>query len=58
MKVFLENQHGRISENEIAFLLNRITDVINCWQEKKGVPKRKDLEKIKEYFPDCLFLGR
>lgn len=55
MKNFLENKSW-INENDSILLLNRITEVINCWQEKDPVNK-VDFNKLRDSFPDCLFLG-
>ena len=57
MKNFLENENGWISSNESSLLLNRITEVINFWQEKES-NREKDLDKLEEKFPDCIFLSR
>ena len=43
-----------ISQNDAIFLLNQITDIINCWQEEN---KSNSLKKAQEKFSDCLFVG-
>nr|YP_009145438.1 putative ribosomal protein 3 [Monomorphina parapyrum]AKL78968.1 putative ribosomal protein 3 [Monomorphina parapyrum] len=55
MKFYLESKSW-ILQTESIYLLNQITEVINFWQEKDGVSK-KDLNKIKEQFPDTIFVG-
>lgn len=56
MKSFLEGESGWISDNETSLLLNRITEVINFWQEKES-SREKDIDKVQEKFPDCIFLS-
>nr|YP_010700265.1 putative ribosomal protein PSRP-3/Ycf65 [Euglena undulata]WCH63409.1 putative ribosomal protein PSRP-3/Ycf65 [Euglena undulata] len=55
MKCFLESKTW-ITQNESVLLLNQITEVINCWQEKDSVNK-KDISKLKENFPNSIFIG-
>lgn len=57
MKTFVENESGWISENESSLLLNRVTEVINFWQEKES-SREKDIDKVQDKFPDCVFLSR
>lgn len=45
-----------ISQAESITLLNLTTEVINFWQEETEAD-RKDLSKVKERFPNCLFIG-
>nr|AST09066.1 putative ribosomal protein 3 [Eutreptiella pomquetensis] len=45
-----------ISQNEAIVLLNQTTEVINYWQEENGT-NRRDLQKAKSKFPECLFIG-
>lgn len=47
-----------ISESESIVLLNQVTEVINFWQEKNEVNRKKELKAAKEKFPNCLFVGR
>nr|YP_010700396.1 putative ribosomal protein PSRP-3/Ycf65 [Phacus arnoldii]WCH63564.1 putative ribosomal protein PSRP-3/Ycf65 [Phacus arnoldii] len=47
-----------ISQNDSILILNQITEVINYWQEKSESSRKKDLQKVKEKFPDCIFIGR
>ena len=46
-----------ISESDSISILNQITEVINFWQEKNEVSRKKDLQLVKEKFSDCLFIG-
>lgn len=55
MKNFLESKTW-ISQANSILLLNQITEVINFWQEKDNLSK-KDISKVKEKFPYCLFVG-
>ena len=55
MKNFLENKSWISQATSIA-LLNQITEVINFWQDKDNTNK-KDMLKVKEKFPECLFIG-
>jgi len=55
MKVFLESKEW-ITKLEVITLLNVITEVINYWQEKDSLEK-KDIKKLKEKFPNVLFVG-
>lgn len=45
-----------ISQTESINLLNQTTEVINFWQEETE-EDRKEMNKVKEKFPDCLFIG-
>jgi 30S ribosomal protein 3 len=56
MKIFLENENGWITENESSLLLNRVTEIINFWQNKE-THEEKDLNAIRNKFSDCLFIG-
>ena len=55
MKTFLDNNVW-ISQSTSILLLNQVTEVINFWQDKEGVSK-KDISKVREKFPECLFIG-
>lgn len=55
MKNFLEDKDW-ISQSTSIVLLNQITEVINFWQDKDNLDK-KDISKLKEKFPKCLFVG-
>lgn len=55
MKNFLEGKTW-ISQSTSILLLNQITEVINFWQEKDNLNKR-DIFKVREKFPSCLFVG-
>lgn len=55
MKTYLENQDW-IPQGTSILLLNQVTEVINFWQEKDSLEK-KDISKVKEKFPKCLFVG-
>ena len=55
MKNFLESKPW-ISQATSILLLNQITEVINFWQDKDNFNK-KDISKVKEKFPNCLFVG-
>eukprot|EP00210_Caulerpa_lentillifera_P007195 g6885.t1 len=43
-----------ISESDQVCLLNRVTEVINYWQEGET---RHTLEEARSTFPDCVFMG-
>lgn len=47
-----------ISESELIVLLNQVTEVINFWQEKSEITRKKELQAAKEKFPNCFFVGR
>ena len=55
MKFFLDNKSW-ISQVDSIKLLNEITEVINFWQDKEEFHK-KEIYKVRERFPDCLFVG-
>jgi hypothetical protein len=55
MKCFLESLSW-ISQEDAIILLNQITEIINCWENKEGVVN-KDIIKIKNLFPSVLFVG-
>lgn len=55
MKNYLESKTW-INQSTSILLLNQITEVINFWQDKDNINK-KDLSKIREKFPNCLFVG-
>lgn len=55
MKNFLESKTW-ISQATSILLLNQITEVINFWQDKDNFSK-KDVSKVKDKFPNCLFVG-
>lgn len=55
IKIFVESKDW-ITKVEVVILLNVVTEVINYWQEKDSLEKR-DLKKLKERFPDVLFIG-
>ena len=55
MKFFLDTK-GWISQVDSIALLNRITEVINYWQDKEDLHKR-EISKVREKFQDCLFVG-
>nr|YP_009540962.1 putative ribosomal protein 3 [Discoplastis spathirhyncha]AYQ93510.1 putative ribosomal protein 3 [Discoplastis spathirhyncha] len=57
MKLALEMRPW-ISQTDSVLLLNQITEVINYWQEKGFMNiKKKDMELLKNRFPDCIFIG-
>lgn len=56
MKNVLENIQW-IDPSESIFLLNQITEVINVWQDKDSLQDNKDLCKLREKFPNSLFIG-
>lgn len=55
VKLFLEKTSW-ISQAESIYLLNKITEVINYWQEK-DISNRRDVNKAREYFKDVTFIG-
>jgi 30S ribosomal protein 3 len=55
MKFFLDNKSW-ISQVDSIKLLNEITEVINFWQDKEDLHK-KEIYKVRERFPNCLFVG-
>jgi 30S ribosomal protein 3 len=55
MKIYFESLSW-ISQEEAVILLNEITEVINCWQNKDA-NVNKDLAKLKNDFPSVLFVG-
>ena len=55
MNFFLDNKSW-ISQVDSIKLLNEITEVINFWQDKEEFHK-KEIYKVRERFPDCLFVG-
>lgn len=55
IKLYLENEKW-IPQSEAIVLLNQITEVINFWQEKENSGK-KELNKVRERFPNALFIG-
>jgi 30S ribosomal protein 3 len=52
MKFYLESKDW-ILQSESIYLLNQITEVINSWQQTSN----KDFSKLKEQFPDIIFVG-
>nr|YP_009538704.1 putative ribosomal protein 3 [Lepocinclis ovum]AYQ93757.1 putative ribosomal protein 3 [Lepocinclis ovum] len=44
-----------ISSNDLVFILNQLTEVINFWQEKNDL-KAENSAQIKERFPNCDFV--
>lgn len=57
IKNFLEGKSW-ITQNESIYLLNQVTEVINSWQDKESFNfSNKDLQKLKEKFPNSLFVG-
>ena len=55
IKIFLESKSW-ISQTDSIFLLNQVTEIINFWQDKNALDK-KDLDKVKEKFKNCKFVG-
>lgn len=55
MKVYLEKTTW-ISQTESISLLNKITEVINFWQEK-DISNKRDMQKAREFFKDVKFIG-
>lgn len=47
-----------ISESESILILNQVTEVINFWQERNEVDRKKDFSVAKETFSNCFFVGR
>lgn len=43
-----------VSERDTIMLLNRVTEVINYWQEEGD---RHELDEARSSFPDCVFQG-
>nr|YP_009145371.1 putative ribosomal protein 3 [Cryptoglena skujai]AKL38996.1 putative ribosomal protein 3 [Cryptoglena skujai] len=55
MKIYLEKTTW-ISQTESISLLNKITEVINFWQEK-DLTNKKDIHKARIFFKDVQFIG-
>ena len=55
LKNFLENSKW-ISQSESVFLLNKLTEVINYWQEKDEYDV-KSLQNARSVFPDVRFFS-
>lgn len=55
MKVFLENTTW-ISQTESIALLNKLTEIINFWQEK-DIADKKDIQKVRSIFKDVEFVA-
>ena len=55
MKNYLEKTTW-ISQTEAISLLNKITEVINFWQEK-DLANKKDIHKARIFFKDVKFIG-
>nr|YP_010700246.1 putative ribosomal protein PSRP-3/Ycf65 [Euglena deses]WCH63390.1 putative ribosomal protein PSRP-3/Ycf65 [Euglena deses] len=55
MKNYIE-ENNWIIQKDAVILLNKITEVINFWQEA-SLSQKKDFQKLEEKFPDCLFIG-
>lgn len=45
-----------ISQKEAIFILNKLTEIINYWQENSNL-EDKDINFLRSKFPDCLFIG-
>ena len=43
-----------LRDRDKVLLLNKVTEVINYWQEEGGRPS---IEKARETFPECEFSG-
>jgi 30S ribosomal protein 3 len=54
-KVELEKKSW-ISKNECIDILNRTTEIINFWEEKK-INKNIKAKEIEDKFPICTFIG-
>jgi 30S ribosomal protein 3 len=55
MRVYFDSKNW-IPDSEAVVFLNRITEIINYWQDRE-ISQRIDIKKIREKFPDCLFIG-
>lgn len=51
------DRNSWISPTESSFLLSRVSDLLSYWK-KKDTASILTLEKIKEKFSDCNFVGR
>ena len=57
MRIYFDSKNW-ISDAEAVLFLNRITEVINYWQDRdREIIQKVDLSKIREKFPECLFIG-
>ena len=45
-----------VDQKESVLILNRLTDVINFWQENTKLDI-KNMDSVRSKFPDCFFLG-
>lgn len=55
MRLDLENKTW-VSQADSIVILNKITEVINFWQEN-SFNNNVDLEKVRTKFKDCTFIG-
>ena len=55
MRVYFDSNNW-ISDTESVFLLNKITEVINYWQDQ-NLTEKINIEKVRESFPDIYFIG-
>lgn len=54
MKNFIDNNDWIDSQNAVN-ILNRITEVINFWEESTEL-KKEDIKNLQFKFPDCSFI--
>jgi 30S ribosomal protein 3 len=55
MKNFIDNNDW-ISPKDAVNILNRITEVINFWEELAEL-KKEDINNLSVKFPDCIFIA-
>lgn len=55
MRVCLKSK-AWISSNEVIYVLNQLTEVVNFWQEKNNDLQSEIIVYVKEKFPDCDFI--
>lgn len=55
MKNFIDNNDW-IGQKDAVTILNRITEVINFWEESTEF-KKEDIKNLNAKFPDCIFVA-
>jgi|LakMenEpi03Aug12_release.lakeMendotaPanAssembly.Ray.scaffolds.fasta_scaffold588800_1 30S ribosomal protein 3 len=58
MRVYFDSIN-LVPDIEAVSFLNRITEVVNYWQETHRTEKEEklDINKVREKFKDCIFIG-
>ena len=55
MKNFIDSNDW-ISQKDAVTILNRVTEVINFWEESTEL-KKEDVKNLSEKFSDCVFIS-